>query len=316
MVAVATGLWRDHTRSDAFSWTITLPVAHGYVLLSSLALLVTIARTSFWNVTAFFFHAGMARSDVDSPVGLQHRVVLRNSQGSAGAAWEFVKICLAWPKTGSSRLLTRTAQLAIPAAVIWLGFAIATIFTPRIATKSYGSVVARALPGRCGFRSFVADDGFGPVFKTVATDTAQARSYASNFYAGRGPSWSAVQPVFVKPSLPYTTSESAPCPLPAASRCLLGENTAYSMTTGLLDSHEMLGINAPADDRVTLQLSVTCSLLDTRGLVEEVSFKNDTVLAFNIGRVEAVAVSGSVFANRTYVYNTQTAISDATYLVA
>ena len=84
------------------------------------------------------------------------------------------------------------------------------------------------------------------------------------------------------------------------------------MTTDLLDSREMLGINAPTRDRVTVQLKVTCSPVGTADLVREVVSGNATFLAWLLGPVEV----NSEARNITYSYNEQLLRTDITYHIA
>ncbi|OAQ57429.1 hypothetical protein VFPPC_17782 [Pochonia chlamydosporia 170] len=142
----------------------------------------------------------------------------------------------------------------------------------------------------------------------MSNDTIQARTYVSNFYAGGSPGSATTRSVFVKPSLPYTTNQTAPCPVPASNRCLLGSNLAYSVTTDMLDSQTMLGIDAPERDRVALKLSVTCSPLRTTDLVEKREINNRTFLVWHLGMVGD--------AEHTFLYNTETPRTGVSYKIA
>lgn len=42
----------------------------------------------------------------------------------------------------------------------------------------------------------------------------------------------------------------------------MGDTTAYEMDTGPIDSHHMLGLNAPERDRVSYRKKTTCALID------------------------------------------------------
>ena len=239
MVAIAAGLWWDYSKPAVQAATLTLPVDSGNLLLSALAVFVAVAGASFWNITAFILHSLKAQEGPVNALSLQHQVSLRNSPGSIGTAWEAVKIHQAWSKKRPPRLFTQTCTVAIPAFIIWVGFAAAAIFTSRVANKAYGSVLARVKQENCGFWQYDTSRIDGEVAFRVkkSNDTIQARTYVSNFYANTSSS-STARSIFVRPTLPYTTSASAPCPIPAAERCILGSNAAFSMKT-LLDSHEI-----------------------------------------------------------------------------
>jgi len=135
--------------------------------------------------------------------------------------------------------------MAIPALVIWTGFTAAALFSSAVVNKVYGAVVARTKAEACGFWQYNTSNTAGYAAKTTKlnNDAVEARIYAANFYKRNVTSSSTARPVFVRPSLPYTTSASAPCPVPASRRCMLGRTAAYRVTTDSLDSHDMLGIN-------------------------------------------------------------------------
>jgi hypothetical protein len=309
MVDIATGLWWDHSKPAVLAMTLTLPMDQGNQLLTVLALLVTVAGASFWNITAFVLHSWKARKESVSALDLQYRVILCNTPGSLGTAWEALKMHQAWSKKRTPRLLSRTGAIAVPALLVWILFSAAAILSSRVANKSYGSVVARVLEHNCGFWRFNTSnpDGMAAYNNKRTNDTIQARTYVSNFYANS--SSSLARSIFVRPTLPYTTSATAACPLANSDRCLLGPNAAFSMTTDILDSHDMLGINANPTDRVSLQKHVTCAQVRTKGITNVTEVANYTLLEFHLG-----PLLGGI-TNYTYVYNLATEHTDANYLL-
>jgi len=310
MVAIATGLWWDYSRPAVQAATLTLPADLGNVLLSGLTVLVTVAGASFWNVAAFVLHSQLVRMDGE-PVGalsLQHRVTLRNSSSPIGTAWKAIKIYQAWYSTRSPRLLVRTLAVVVPALIIWASFAAAAVFVSRVASRANGVVVARVQPENCGVWQFDTSyvEGIAAARTKKANDTALARTYVSNFYANTTIS-SIARSIFVQPTLAYTTNPAAPCPIPAAELCIWGPNAAFSMTTAMLDSQQMLGVNARAQDRVSVQISATCSQVKTR----DYRRANDTHEIFTFG-----GLLGSAVDNITYTYYLGTEFTKIGYMLA
>jgi hypothetical protein len=312
-MAISTGLWWDYSQPRTLAWTLTLRVDHGNILLSSLAFLVTLAGASFWNIFAFFLHASKVREGTVSAVGLQQQVSLRNSRSSFGMVLEALKIHRAWSPKRPPGLLGQTCSVAVPAFLVFAGFAVATIFTSSVASKAYGTVVARASEESCGFWHYNTSDGLGKAAQSakISNDTIQARTYVASFYASGLPGSTAARSVFVKPVLPYATNPNAPCPLPNSSRCVLGPNAAYSMTTDLLDSLEMLGINAPEQDRVSLELSVTCATIRTADLVESRENENGSSYVWHLGDV---VIDGHPTED-TYTYDRGLLFTDTSYKI-
>jgi len=258
MVAIASGLWWDYSKSHVLAPTLTLPVNSGSILISGLTLLVTFAGASFWSITAFVLHHWKAKGETTGTLDLQYEVSLRNSTGAIRTLWEVIKIHQAWSKKRPKPPLLQTFTVAVPAILISVGFAAASLLTSTVANKTYGAAIARVQPNDCGFWIFDdTTDGMMDMSRKIVNDTIQARNYAATFYANS--SGSTVRPMFVQSTLPYSIDDSAPCPIPAAERCILGHDKAFRVTSAFLDSHEMLGINAKPNDRISVQLSLTCS---------------------------------------------------------
>ncbi|RKK71041.1 hypothetical protein BFJ69_g11312 [Fusarium oxysporum] len=299
MVAIASGLWWDHSKTTILAATLTLPLNYSNLLLSGLTILVTIAGSSFWNIVAFFLHDWKAKSEDPSALDLQQQVSLRNSAGATQTLWEAFKIHNAWSKKCKKPIVKQTCSVAIPAMLVSVGFAIAALFTSRVANKAYSTVVARVQPNNCGFWFFNTtgkDDlpALSAMGAKGQNDTRRARSHVANFYANT--SSSAAPSIFVRPTLPYDISSSAPCPIPAHDRCILGPNKAFSITSAFLDSHEMLGINAKFEDGVSIQLSLTCSPVHTDDLVQETRNEAGDFMEFFLGPIHDMT-------NYTYRYN-------------
>ncbi|KXX78380.1 hypothetical protein MMYC01_206024 [Madurella mycetomatis] len=284
MVQIATGLWFDYSKPSVLAPTLTLSVSAGYLAVSGLTLLVTLAGASFWNITAFLLHHWKTKETTTNVIDLQHRVILRNSTGALRTIVEILKVHQAWSKKPRQCLLLKTCTVAVPALLVAAGFAVAGLFTSAVANKTYGPVAARIQPSSCGYWSFDATtEGTASMTAKIVNDTIQARNYAASFYANS--SSSPARPVFIRTTLPYTTTGSAPCPIPAAERCILGPNRAFRATSELLDSHNMFGINAPVRDRVQLQLSLTCSPVRAIDLAAVINGSESLTVHYFLGPV-------------------------------
>ncbi|KAF5689925.1 hypothetical protein FCIRC_1159 [Fusarium circinatum] len=299
MVAIASGLWWDHSKTTILAATLTLPLNYSNLLLSGLTILVTIAGSSFWIIVSFALHDWKARSANPSALDLQHQVSLRNSAGAPQTLWEAFKIHKAWSKNRKKPIIKQTCSVVVPALIVSAGFAIAALFTSRVADKAYSNVVVRVQPNNCGFLFFNTTSEYDlPALSAMGAkgqnDTRWARSHVANFYANT--SSSTAPSIFIRPTLPYNVSSSAPCPIPARNRCILGPDRAFSITSGFLDSHEMLGINAKFEDRVSIQLSLTCSPVHTDDLVQETRNEDGDFMEFFLGPLYGAT-------NYTYRYN-------------
>lgn len=84
-------------------------------------------------------------------------------------------------------------------------------------------------------------------------------------------------------------------------------NGAVRFTTGSIDSHEDLGINAKPADRISLQTSATCSPVHYKDLVKPALFGNYTFLEFFMGPIPNIGQ------NFTWDYNVLTGGTSVTY---
>lgn len=338
MVAIATGVWWDYSKSSTSSATLTLSTTSSNYLLSALAFLVTLAGTSAWNMMAFLLHWLKTRQTTDSPthvIDLMHQVSLRNSAGSISTLWEAIKIHRAWSSSSSKRqsglenrdqnkqqqhspspppqLLKKTCMVAVPALLVWVVFAIAAVFTSNVAnSKGYGTpIIARLQPQNCGFWNFntTTSDGYAASLMKKVNDTTQARSYVTNFYANTSKA-SPARSLFITSALPYNVSTVAPCPVPAAKRCLGGPNSAFEMTSAALDSHTMLGVNAQPSDRVTIQIKVTCSPVGVGSFAKQSNINDSLFLDLSLGSV------GNASTNVTYRHKVDAERTGVGYMIS
>ena len=127
----------------------------------------------------------------------------------------------------------------------------------------------------------------------------------------------AAQTLFPQTRIGYEVDKSAACPW--SGRCILGEQSAFSMQTPVLDSHEALGINAKPEDRITYQKNITCSVVDVRDLQTR---RNDTEgndtsgvpkwIDFNLG---ALHLPNGLGSNTTYSFFIELIRGSAGYVV-
>src|SRR3569833_2594017 len=82
---VVTGLWHDRSQNAVLGAILTLPTQQANLLLTALAVLVTLTAASFWNLVALLLHSLHARGPESDPLGLQLQGGRRGG-GAAGAA--------------------------------------------------------------------------------------------------------------------------------------------------------------------------------------------------------------------------------------
>jgi hypothetical protein len=268
-----TGIWHDRSYSVIYGTTLTLSIRSANFLVSALTVAVTISATCFWIVVAFLIQQVIIQTNHPDLLDLQRQVSLRNSSSSLGSLWNAITLGWAWRRTRARNVFRRSAIVAVPALLIWISFAAASILVAEVASKSYEGVHALLVPYKCGYYEYdIADEsGFEP-FTTVARsaiqtkvsrDTSNAQSYAKNMYSDHLNTL-AMESQFPSISLPFH-NVTVSCPF-ASKRCLLGPSSAFSVKTEPLDSHIHFGINARKQDRVLFETNLTCSVLDVEDL--------------------------------------------------
>lgn len=319
-MTIATGLWWDYSKSGATAATLTLSARSGGFLLSFLAFLVTVAGTSTWSIAAFCIHSLKSNQKKSPhPLDFMHRVTLRNSGTGISTFWKIIKNHRDWASTTNSsphappprKLATSSALVAIPALLVWIGFAIAAIFTSNVANKAYKTTFARLQDDHCGLWRYDTTTTQGDELQKNrdVNDTLNARNYAENFYVNPSNPSKNSRSLFVQQALPYSVDNNVTCPW-GANKCLRRENGTMRAYTSLLDSHSMLGINAKPRDRLGLQINMTCSPITTLGYVEDVAaYDNASFTGYFYGPVR----SGD--RNATYLHFDQSRRTGMGYLI-
>ena len=88
-------------------------------------------------------------------------------------------------------------------------------------------------------------------------DTLTATTYSRACYGNSQNSLQCTQ--YPQPQLLWKVNQNATCPF-SDDLCFYGDSSAYEMDTGLIDSHQALGINAPKSERVQYRKVTTCKL--------------------------------------------------------
>ncbi|KAK0732106.1 hypothetical protein B0H67DRAFT_640410 [Lasiosphaeris hirsuta] len=295
-ISVYVGIWRDHSENGFDQVTLTLPLKWGNIVISGLALLVSMAGGATWRIFAYILHQVRVRHATRSdPFQQQVQTLLRNNVTPISALVDSFWICLAWAQTPYSTVRTLLPTTFIAAFIIAC-FGLFSILVSTIATRSESYVNVLARPGEnCGGWDFNwAAVNFGqslPVSvestRAKVDDAQNARAYATWFYSRARQPLAETNTMFPVPRLPYEISK-VPCPFLGEARCLSNDtstpNTTILLDTGLLNSHFHLGINAPPSDRSGVRHRMACSPIDITGMIKLLGEENGYI-RFDISEV-------------------------------
>jgi hypothetical protein len=258
-----TGVWINWSHGAIQGATLTLPQQYGGLLVAFLAIYVSFAGSQFWKFLTFILHQINTTKPGNEHDGLHHQlqVILRNSNGAGGAFWEFIKLPIYW-RGRTRRPFYRVTPFLLLGALNLALFSVASVFTSQVTRVPGNSTII--LGPSCGELTFnYSRYGNGDIItqSKILADTYEAAAYVRQCY-GDNANGLACR-VYNRPSLEFTTNPNAACPF-ASNICLYNDKSAFSMDTGLIDSHWDLGINAQPEHRIKYRHLTTCAPLHAK----------------------------------------------------
>ena len=311
--SVYTGFWINWSHDATFGATITLNQRDGGLLTAFLAIFVSAAGASCWKITSYAIHQCRASQHYKDALHHQQQAILCNTDGPAAALWNFCQLPWYW-RDHAIRSLTRSLPLGLLAILNIAAFGVAGIFSSDV-TKAAGNEMLIKSP-HCGNLEVGKDNASLPGSVAASSldlnDTLAATTYSRACYGNAGNALGCNQ--YVRQQLHWTSDQNATCPF-SPELCIYGSTAAYEMDTGLLSTHEDLGINAAQSDRIQYRKVTTCSPVHTRGYVTTFNDTNpthlaygDLILEYNYGPIPNVS-------NYTYFYNTHSVTDIEDYIL-
>ena len=309
MSFIYTGIWINWSHGFAAGSTLTLNERDGGLLTAFVAMFVSAAGAATWKITSYALHQSRARQEYQDGLHHQQQAILRNSHSPVGASWQLMQLTWFW-RSNATKYLMRTLPLAGLALLELALFSVAGVFSSEV-TKVPGNETLVRSP-RCGYilmedtGSFTAQDAFNSM---DSNDTLPAVVYQRACYDEAENSLQCGQ--FIQRQLRWTSSQNSPCPF-SPEMCYSGDMTAYEMDTGLIDSHDDLGINAARKNRIQYRKVTTCSPIQTKEYRKEVNDTDinsptfgDTLVQYFYGDVLNVSY--------TYQYDKHSLLDDIGY---
>jgi hypothetical protein len=257
------GVWTNWSQGKVFGSTITMSQYNGNLLIAFIALFVSFVGTSLWRVTSYALHRLFSTSTAQDGVYHQRQAILRNAANATDAVWDLTHIL--WNTRQSKRTYRRLLPSLTSASISVMAFAIAGIFSSKMATLT-GSEVLLASPS-CGMPN--GNPGSNSdmlVIKQpwIAQRMTSAMNYAQRCYFANARDENCN--TFVKPRLPSTTNWNASCPFD--DKICLSPYGNIELDTGLVDSHFDLGYNGPDSKRMQYRRVMSCAPLKMEGYTD------------------------------------------------
>ncbi|KAF2122679.1 hypothetical protein BDV96DRAFT_4262 [Lophiotrema nucula] len=261
------GVWTNWSRGKYYGSTITLSPRGAGFLVAFLAIFVSVAGGSLWRIIAFAVHQTRVVKAPRDGMHYQHEVILRNAGTPGSAAWQLLTLVIPWRRR-THRPVLRSLPLVLLAALNLALFFAAGILVGEV-TRTTGTDVLIRSPNCGNWTVNSTNILFGLETKTL-NDTITAASYARSCYGDQSNTLECSQ--YATQALPYSIHQNESCPF-ADDMCLINW-PAFAMDTGNLSSHDHLGINAEAGDRVDYRRKTTCAPIKDKGFITSFNFSD------------------------------------------
>ena len=260
------GVWTNWSRSKILGSTLTLSDRDGGLLTAFLAIFVTAAGGAFWRIVSYIVHQIRSKRRYQDGLHHQQQVIFRNASSPDVASWQLGQLLFHWWHY-ARRPALRILPLTFLALTNLILFALAGVFSARVTTAPGNETLI--ISPHCGTWETSSDTGpqEQAAFRTkTLLDTTSAATYARSCYGQAQNTLACTQ--YAQQNIPWLVNQNASCPF-AGGMCKSGDTSAYQMDTGPIDSHQVLGINAPSADRITYRKVSTCSPTKTKGYTSE-----------------------------------------------
>ena len=108
---ILTGPWINWNHGIIHGTTLTLSARDGGLLTAFLAIYVAFAGAALWRILSYILHQIRAQPGFQD--GLHHQqLILRNTSGAGGAAWQFAQLVPFWWKS-ARKPMARSVPLAL-----------------------------------------------------------------------------------------------------------------------------------------------------------------------------------------------------------
>lgn len=278
------GVWTNWSRGKVLGSTITLNRRDGGLLISFITLFITQVGTAFWRVLCFTLHQNLSAEAPRDALYHQRQAILRNSANGASGLWSLVEVLWTWRRYEKHRPYYRILPTIIFTVFFIGSFAVAGIFSSKIATSTGTEVLVSS--EHCGYMDEVHSTAtqyltiLAPYGRKRATDSD---NYAQNCYTNTSSPEGCR--MYVKKQLPWTSNRNASCPFP--KEICKNEYNNLELDTGFIDSNDHLGINAPPDQRMGYRTVFRCAPLAVDNYTTNVSVRRDeleaTLTRFHMG---------------------------------
>ncbi|KAI1277552.1 hypothetical protein F5Y07DRAFT_363307 [Xylaria sp. FL0933] len=261
---VYVGVWTNWSRGRVFGSTLTLSRRDADLLIAFTAFFIAFVTTRVWRIICFVFHRIYSTADPGDAIYHQRQTIFRNSS-SPESGIEML-LWLLWANRHSKAWL-RPLLAAIVAILCISIFTIAGGFSSRISTAVGDEVLIDT--SNCGYipaASRVNSPSYFTLAANEATIINSAANYAQQCYSSDNTGLLDCNR-FATQQVKKIIDSQADCPF--KSHLCRNKSANLRIDSGFLDTHDVLGFNAPSDKRILFRNVLHCAPLTTAGYKRE-----------------------------------------------
>ncbi|KAI1173299.1 hypothetical protein F4777DRAFT_558398 [Nemania sp. FL0916] len=273
------GLWTDWSHGSVLGQRLTLSRSNANLLVAFTAFFIAFVATRFWRVFCLVFHRCSSTSAPQYTLYYQKQVILRNSANAETGITSFFTLLWAWRKLGWRRLLS-LLSLLVSTALILAGFTIAGGFSSQISSATADTVLLN--PQKCGFVQHPINvTETGPLSALYAQKIYNAANYAQQCYLNNTNGLLNCDR-FVADRISWVSDTNASCRF--SDTICRNKQSNIRLDTGQVDTHAILGFNAPLQERSSSRYVLHCAPLVTEGYKSIVNTSDKGVMVrYNYG---------------------------------
>ncbi|KAF2143116.1 uncharacterized protein K452DRAFT_317357 [Aplosporella prunicola CBS 121167] len=260
------GVWINWSKGPVFGSTLTLTRAKGDLLIAFIAFFVTFIGTRLWRILCLIFHTTGSKPSAQEGFYHQRQAILRNTANADSGLYRLIQILYAWRNT-SKAVWPSLLPSTITAALVTAGFIVASGFSSQISSATGDEVLLTG--SGCGIMENADNDLSSAASLWTPYESRQwtnAANYANECYEENSATGFVDCSTFISAKLPFSMQTNASCPFDE-ELCVTSYGNVL-LDTGLLDSHDHFGINAPKSQRIKWRKTMHCAPLVTEGYKE------------------------------------------------
>ncbi|KAK1750366.1 hypothetical protein QBC47DRAFT_407024 [Echria macrotheca] len=306
--SVYTGFWINWSRGPIYGATVTLSRADAITLIAFIAFFVGWVGTCFWRIICFILHYMSSHPGEADGLFHQQQAVLRNASEPESGLRLSILLYWAWRRKGKQAfkrlLFVFVASLSCIVVAV-----ITSVFSSRVSEIGDEVLLVGNACAALGLFDTFPDKQAADIYEAYyipksVQDTSQIQSAANYVAQCYGSDSADGCDTFVKRRLPIEIDQNAACPFDESICKSRDKNLVIK--TGLLDSHDDLGINSRPEDRFKFRRVFSCAPLVTEG------HKSDTTDKYGNPAV-GYNYQSNTSRNFTYVWPNETAYIRADY---